>query len=302
MSRLTADKMLHLFGGNMAAYGADEGYAVREPVTDRLMLEHLEGDTGIGIYPMWEQDGEWWVKWGCCDIDTGNWTEAYSLATALRAMGFTPFVERSRSKGWHIWVFSQGPVQASQMRRMLKVAYAAINLPAREANPKAEKLHTGQLGNYVRLPFKGALWEPTERQTMMKNWDINSDGEPMSADFFFHWFQNKHRANIADIHSWASRWVEPQRKTLPSDRMSDEEIQRLFQHMPNDLFQFIADGPARGGDRSEALVALAWKLKRAGFSGKEIYAAVCAADARWGKYHDRPDGEVYLTEIVERVL
>ena len=296
-------QMLHLFGGRMDAYGGDDGYAVREPVTDRLILRHLEGTEGIGIYPMWEQDGEWLVKWGCCDIDTGSWTEAYSLATALRAMGFTPFVERSRSKGWHIWVFAADPVPARDMRRMLKVAYAAINLPAREANPKAEKgTHSDWLGNYVRLPFKGGMFVPPERQTMMKGWDVTHDGEPMSADFFFHWFNSKHRAQPSDIQSWASRWVEPARKHLPQSRLSDDEIKRMFEHMPSDLFDFVASGPPRGGDRSEALVALAWKLKRSGFTAKEIYAAVCAADMRWGKYHDRPDGELYLQEIVERVL
>jgi hypothetical protein len=59
-------------------------------------------------------------------------------------MDIEPHIERSRSKGWHIWVFASHPVTAKAMRRALKVAYAAIELPAKEANPKSETLNVGQ--------------------------------------------------------------------------------------------------------------------------------------------------------------
>lgn len=295
-------KMLHLFGGNMQAYGHDEGRAVHQPVTERLMLRHLEGTEGIGIYPMWHHNNMWWVKWGCCDIDTGDWSEAWGLTIALKAMGFTPFIERSRSKGWHIWVFSDGPVLARDMRRALKVAYAACDLQAREANPKAETLREGQLGNYVRLPFKGGLWSPQQRQTMMEEWDADSDGKPVCAAEWFANFEPGFRTDPRLVNEWASRWKEPERKRLEDPQVSVDELRILFDGMPPELFDFVANGPRGNGDRSEALVALAFKLKRAGYTPNQRYGIVVQADRRWGKYWERPDGEHYLAEIIERTM
>lgn len=297
------DKMLHLFGGNMAAHGSDEGYAVRQPVTPSLVKQHLEGTNGIGIYPMWFQNEKWWVKWGCCDIDTGDWSEAYGLCVALKAMGLVPFVERSRSKGWHVWVFSDGPVEAKHMRRCLKVAYAAIDLPAREANPKAEDLRPDQLGNYVRLPFKGSLTEPTERQTMMTGWGPDTDGVPVRVVNWFDGFDSSLRIAPEVVEFWSSKWKEPERsrfKTTPV--ISDDELRTLAVGMPPELFKFLKDGPKGFGDRSEGLVAFAFKLKTAGYTPEERFGLVQAADRRWGKYHLRPDGDTYLLDIVERTL
>ena len=299
-------KMLSLFGGNMTAYGHDlpggRGEAVRGPVTPQLVQQHLEGSTGIGIYPMWYQDDQWWVKWGCCDIDTGDWSEAYGLWVALNAMGFTPYIERSRSKGWHVWVFSDGPVNARAMRRALKVAYAAIDLPAREANPKSEDLRPEQLGNYVRLPYKGALTatETPERQTFMKDFSSSNDGTPMSAAEFFE--TDPLRLAPDTIRYWANKWKEPTRERFNKPAISEEELRKVAVSMDRELFKFLKDGPPGFGDRSEALVAFAFKLKRAGYTPEERYGLLEAADRRWGKYHLRPDGDVYLLDIVERTL
>lgn len=302
--------MLHMFGGRMDAWGQDQpdgsGRAVHGHVTHDLIRDHLHGRQGVGIYPMWHQDDRWYVKWGCCDIDTGDWQEAYGLATALKSMGFTPFIERSRSKGWHIWVFSDGPIEAKYVRRALKVAYAAIGLQAREANPKTEHLVSPtQLGNYVRLPFKADLasGEPLTKQTMMTSWTADSDGIPVrSAEMWFASIVPSCRAHPSLFQYWADKWVEPERKRLATTALSDQQVRAMFKGMPDDLLGFIKDGPDGTSDRSEALVALAWKMKRAGYTGTEIYAAVDAADKRWGKYHMRPDGHLYIQDIVERTL
>lgn len=293
-------KMLEIFGGRMDAYGGDDGLAIRRPVTHQLVKNHLEGSTGIGIYPIWRSDDDrLMVKWGCCDIDTGNWDEAYSLTVALNAMNMHPHVERSRSKGWHVWVFAEKPVEARQMRRALKVAYAAIDLPAKEANPKQETLRENQLGNYVRLPFKGNLLGHTTRQVMMRDWSATGDGEPIGCRDWFYEFE--HRTAVETIAHWASRWREPERTKLNTvDEIDDAEFEVLVKNLPGDLFLFVKNGPQH--DRSGGLVALAFKLKAAGYSPTEIFHFVELADRRWGKYTTRVNRDEFLMDIVERVL
>lgn len=305
-------QMFDIFAGNLNAYGQDTpkegdmaagGRRVDAPFTPDTVEHHLKGDIGVGVYPSWHNDdGTLMASWGCCDIDTGDWGEAYSLATALRAMGIVPHVERSRSKGWHIWVFPQHPVPARDMRRALKVAYAAIELPAKEANPKSEQLKPGQVGNYVRLPYKGAWAGGTFRQTFMAGWDNQGDGSPIHVSDWLHEFDGSCTTNVDTITVWASRFREPERKLIVNlDTVPDGELKTLVDRLPGELRLFVERGPV--SDRSAGLVALAYKLRAQRYNAKEIYSIIRIADMAWGsKYGHRADGDKWLIDIVERVM
>jgi len=310
-----AEKMYIIFAGRTDSYGKDVpkgedpaggGMRVDEPLTLRLLEGHLKGENGIGVYPTYhDEHGDLWASWGCCDIDTGDWSEAYMLATALKSMGMVPHIERSRSKGWHIWVFPEAPVKAWQMRRALKVAYAAIELPAKEANPKSEQLKPGQVGNYVRLPYKGAL-KPggmkNMRQTFMSGWDAKNDGTPLDASDWLYEYDSSFETRLNVIEDWADRWVETPRKVIVDlDKLNEPELKSTLSRLPGNLKLFVQNGPVT--DRSAGLVALAYQLRSHGYTAKEIYSIIAVADMLWGnKYGDRPDGEKWLIDIVERVV
>lgn len=295
-----AHGLYDLFRGRTDAYGGDDGRAIWKPVTVELVQGHLDGTEAIGIYPIEQRandDDRMLVRWGCCDIDTGEWREAYMLCVALQGMGATPYVERSRSKGWHVWVFAEDWVEAWEMRRMLKVAYKAIDLAAKEANPKSESLRASQLGNYVRLPYKG--WTPdSTRQVMMKNWSVTSDGVPMEPREFF---DTVVKTPTGTIRKWAAKWYEPPRVTVVSTEtlLEDADLKVLADRMDCHTYKLWAEGPKKA-DRSETLLALAFALRNKLFTPQECYQLVHAADRMWGKYHLRPDGDNYIADIVER--
>lgn len=300
---MIADRMLQLFRGNMDAYGSDSGSAVRAPVTTRLLDRHLRGEEGIGIYPIYCQQDKLVVNWGCADIDTGNWSEAYGLATVMNAMGIPPHIERSRSKGWHVWCFVETPVEAWVMRRALKVAYQAIDLPTKEVNPKSEVLAPGQLGNYVRLPYKAGALGVLGRQTMVHDWHGGDDGFPTSLASWVNNFGPEHYADPNALRHWASKFQEPTRKVWDGDMLTDGQLGIMLGKLMNtrpDLYEFVKNGPKH--DRSAGLVSLAHQAKAAGMTPSEIYALVDVADQRWGKYVDRPNRDEYLRDIVERAL
>src|SRR5690606_36919034 len=99
-----------------------------EPVTLASFERHLNLDGhSLGVYPMVSGDkirrnvfeqrhgidgGDHYVKWGCSDIDNPDDLElafvlARNLHTALRALGIESWVERTKGKGYHVWVFAE---------------------------------------------------------------------------------------------------------------------------------------------------------------------------------------------------
>jgi hypothetical protein len=289
----------NLFDGNRDAHGTDVGGAVREPLTAQKVLAHLTGGDGIGVYPIRHNNGAIEVVWGCCDIDTGDWREAYMLSTALKGMGMNVHVERSRSKGWHVWVFVPDWVPAAMMRRALKVAYKMIDLPAKEANPKQETLRPDQLGNYVRLPYKGWFGsEQPSRQVMVTDWDQNGDGQVLPFPQFVGMDRDSLLTPVSVVARWANKWIEPPRRTVTVVE-GDVDVQRLMAALPPKLQKFINEGPKR--DRSAGMVALAHKMRDQGADPAETLAILLHVDTVWGKnYADRANGEAYFNDIIER--
>ena len=288
---MSVEQFANLFVGRADAHGTDAGGACWAPVTLATYERHLDGIEPIGIYPVVNN----MVRWGCCDIDTGDWSEAFMLATALQGMGLVPWIERSRSKGWHIWVFVSDWVSAADMRRCLKVAYKAIDLPAKEANPKSEVLRPNQLGNYVRLPYKAANVFESERQTMMCLWDKHGDGQPLP----FHEFMERQPYSMPKtVTYWASKWYEPPRKSAYID--TDRAIDRLdlAAKLPQRWQDTWLHGNVR--DRSAAFVAMAYDLAKCGWRAQDVFDVLWSCP--WNKYHDRRDGDGYVKDIVDRVF
>ena len=291
-------KFIDLFAGRVGAYGSDHGSAVwRTPEYDDY-VRHLEGIEGIGIYPVRPTEDGPMVRWGCCDIDTGDWQEAYMLAVALTGMGLKPFIERSRSKGWHIWVFADDWVPAATMRRCLKVAYAAIDLPAKEANPKSENLRPDQLGNYVRLPYKSALLMRVERQTMMKGWSKNNDGSPLPLQDFLSMSFTDLCSDSKIIAKWATKWHEPERRKVMVSHEATADTVGLANRLPSTWRQTWLTGEVR--DRSATFVAMAYDLAKRGWRPQDVFDILWGCP--WNKYRDRNNGEVYVQDIVERAF
>lgn len=313
----TVTQFLNVFQGRTDAWGGDDGRAIYGDVTPCLVAKHLFDTQPIGVYPirhkivapddsyttLTDQDkmDNMWVRWGCCDIDTGDWSEAYMLANTLKLMGFYPHVERSRSKGWHIWVFTERWCHAYEMRRALKVAYKAIGLPAKEANPKSELLGPNQLGNYVRLPYPHG-WETTTKRCMMNGWSESNDGSPQTLNNFLGSPTLYSERDM--IRSWAGKWYEPPRKIInvhgtvstADEAAYGERLQGL--HLKG-LFE---NGP-HSGDRSQGLAALAHNTAQNGWTPEDVYRVVVSADGRWGKYAEtRKHPEDYYRDIVERAF
>jgi len=161
------EAFIALFGGNPAVIGTEKGGCDRSPHKTLeaqirwwvgQLEQHLDGGPQAGVYPMVKAPTGFVVCWGCIDVDEGeeaSLIHAQNITTVLDKFGITGWIERSRSKGYHVWVFADGWLPAELMRHALLAAAQIAQAPTREINPKQASLADGAVGNYVRLPYPG---------------------------------------------------------------------------------------------------------------------------------------------------
>lgn len=290
------DNFITLFRGRGDCYGSDEGGCVRQPLDRDTFTSHLEGKFGIGVYPAVPASTPFCV-WGCSDIDVEDLGSARLLQRTLRTADVMSWVERSRSKGYHVWVFSDGRVPAEDMRRMLLAAHQVADYPAREVNPKQSDVSASKVGNYVRLPYFGGLVGTPVRRVIL---DDNDNPMPLGT-FLQHAMTS--RVPAERIQFLASHYVPPARVTPTVDfsALTDEDLEEALRNTSALARVIWKQGPLESQDRSTALMRLAHVCFRSGVTPSMCRAIVVDADKRWGKYHLRGEaGQNEINKIVER--
>lgn len=291
------DNYVRLFRGRGDVYGGEEGSCIKEPLTGQVFHDHLFGDKPIGVYPMVPYKGGWYTVWGCSDIDVEDHAGAMSIRDALNSAGVHAYIEKSRSKGYHVWVFATEPVPAVDMRRMLLAAHQVADYPAREINPKQETLRdTKQYGNYVRLPYPNCLDTETNRRRI-----INDDQTPRDiSDFMADAIRNA--TEPATIKRLADYYKPPKAQTIiHTDYVPCESLAEAMRKLSALGKVIWRDGPLEGGDRSRTLTKLGHECVRCGLNPSETKVVITDADLRWGKYHNRTNGELEIDKLVARV-
>lgn len=292
----TIIRFRQLFRGRGDVWGHDEGRCVKEKLTDEHWQDHLMGRSGIGIYPAVPvPDGRVLCVWGCTDIDIEDYSRARLLQSTLEQVGITSFIERSRSKGYHVWLFATRPVSATAMRNLQLVAHQVADIPPIEVNPKQTDVTLRKYGNYVRLPYMGGMVDTPSRRVI-----LDDDGEPMRLEDFI----DKAYANQVEpdlIEQVAAMYQPP----------TTHHVEWSVTDPSNDLAEGLRaisplgyvvwrDGPLEGSDRSRTLMKLAHLCRDSGMPPSAAHMVIRDADRRWGKFHDRADGERQMELIIER--
>lgn len=302
-----------LFRGRGDVYGNfSSPHAVREPLTPEHFQKHLcspHSRDWIGVYPHLGNAYNQSVTWGCIDIDgkdfrlsddedIWNWEHMWRLATGLQAVlavkDIYAHIERTRN-GYHLWVFPErGVAPARAMRRALMAACKAVGYDPKEVNPKSEELAPGKIGNWVRLPYYGALSERDGDQP--DRYFLDENQAPISLDEFL--YQHVKVTSIDSLEAVATLWTPPQRVTV--DGPPPEDLEPVLQTLSGLCYTMWKDGPLEGRDRSNTLAKLAYTLASDEVPAATAFAVVKNADERWGKFADRPDCDEQIMRFIER--
>jgi hypothetical protein len=293
-----------LFRGRGDVYGHNEGRCVKEQLTNDVFQKHFSGEAPIGIYPMVPHFEQFYVAWGCVDFDTADADQnAVKLHDALMEAGIVSWIEKSRSKGFHVWVFAEQAVLAEDMRNMLVVASHVAETPTTEVNPKQTTLKAGQYGNYVRLPYPNLDDRQTDKQRIFHKKDVESGSfdNPMVFSDFIESAMSL-RTSQETIKRISSMYQPPKQATVVvNDYVYDATLSEAMQIL-SPLGKVIwRDGPLAGKDRSSTLAKLGHETVRSGLNPSQTKIVLMTADKRWGKYHLRHDGELEIDKLVVRV-
>lgn len=199
-------RMMQLFSAREGIYarqwwneGGQGGYSpVREPVTPRVLQNHIFGNITVGVYPV-RQDGT--SLFFALDLDIGKKAiervrahprEARDLKSALhvhcmhlaaffRESGIEPLLEDSGYKGRHLWVFLKQPETCDVLFR-LGVRLGLLLRPDEpdlhlEFFPKQPKVAPTGVGNLIKLPLG------IHRRTGRRSAILDAEGLPVREPF-----------------------------------------------------------------------------------------------------------------------
>lgn len=278
-------------------YDAVTNESDRLPLTRQVWENHLSGTQPMGVYPRGIDD---MTHWGCSDFDKG-YEALYAVINVKRALSILDipaWIETSRSKGYHLWVFLPGGVwvNAADMRRAFLLAHHLAEVPATEVNPKQD---TGPgIGNFVRLPYPGlsldgkqVISEDTEAGLIpLTLRQFLTLAEVAPADPF-------KIQEAANVYRESVEVIREPVEVHPYDGKLDDLVRRLHNGFSTLLFR---DGPLvdpiKGKpDRSLGLWNVVRDAHSSGLSPAEAMALVTDANVRWGK------GEGFEPELLKMV-
>jgi hypothetical protein len=147
----------------------------REPVTDVLWQQHLDGRSGLGVIPIRDDST---CTWGAVDVDVYADLDPARVASTVAKFRLPLVVCRSKSGGVHLYCFARCPVPASDMQVKLQGLAAKLGHGTAEIFPKQTTIcvEKQDLGSWINMPYFHAL--ETNRYA------VRPTGDAMTAEEF----------------------------------------------------------------------------------------------------------------------
>lgn len=159
-----AGLLLEIFGGNeyyamaRTVNGEITYQPVKKQLTESQLSEHLLGKVTLGAYQLEPSNKVRWLGW---DVDSTDRAVArsYALKIVAHLDGIPHVVEFSGSKGYHILVFLEEPMDAETAKAIVDSVRESEGLPATgqshvECYPKQAALTKSQpYGNLLKIPL-----------------------------------------------------------------------------------------------------------------------------------------------------
>ncbi|MFH1384659.1 MAG: primase C-terminal domain-containing protein [Candidatus Omnitrophota bacterium] len=145
------EKYREIFTGREDIYGFNR-MCVKEPLTEELYRSHIAGIKRIGVYPLINIK---MTKWLAFDIDEDDFGKILLIVERLEHYGIAGEIEKSKSKGFHIWLLLNKEIEAVKIRLVAEMILQEVGITC-EIFPKQDELFPDRpFGNFLFLPLFG---------------------------------------------------------------------------------------------------------------------------------------------------
>lgn len=143
--------------------------AIYKPLNENVITDHLDGCERVGTYLILP-DGR--TPFLVLDLDDQDKNLVRELLGRLEHRQIPAYVELSKSKGFHIWMFFVKPIPAGVVRKFARALLGDLQRRKIEIFPKQDSVGEGGLGNCIWLP----LFPPDveEDKTCFVDEDLNA--------------------------------------------------------------------------------------------------------------------------------
>ena len=149
-----------LFSGQPHIYGTYDpatgrARVVKARVTDKVICAHLSGTRPYGVFLLIKNR----IRAIAVDFDTKNRMPPSDFVFRSKHYGISAYIERSKSKGYHCWIFfdEQGAL-ACKARLVVSHILEDIEESDAEMFPKQDALDENvRFGNFINAPLFGRL-------------------------------------------------------------------------------------------------------------------------------------------------
>lgn len=151
------------------------------PLTEDIVLKHLKGEIGIGIYPLLPGDV---CNFLAIDFDKKTYEKDVSAFWSIcDELNVPIYVERSRSgNGAHVWIFFEGSVLAKVARKLGNILLTktiekgSLDLSSYDRLfPNQDTMPKGGFGNLIALPFQGESCKSGNTVFVDKYFDVQKN-------------------------------------------------------------------------------------------------------------------------------
>ena len=171
-TRTTAQKIAifrRRFAGLTDVYGTYDPVTgrvrqIKQPVTDMVIRNHLSGTRPYGVYLLAGDR----TRAVVADFDDSNPMPPIEYVRQARHYGIGAYIERSKAKGYHVWVFSdEKGFRAQSARSVVRLILEEIGHPDTEIFPKQDRIAgAAKYGNFINAPLFGQL-VPRDRSVFL---------------------------------------------------------------------------------------------------------------------------------------
>ena len=151
------------------------------PLTEDIVLKHLKGEIGIGIYPLLPGDV---CNFLAIDFDKKTYEKDVSAFWSIcDDLNLPIYVERSRSgNGAHVWIFFEETILAKVARKLGNILLTktiekgTLDLSSYDRLfPNQDTMPKGGFGNLIALPFQGESCKEGNTVFVDKYFDVQKN-------------------------------------------------------------------------------------------------------------------------------